>query len=338
MSVRIAINGFGRVGRAALRASYEQGADVEWVAVNDLVEPAALAHLLRRDTVYGPFGRTVEAAEHALVIDGHEVAVFAEEDPAALPWTDLGVDVVIESTGKFRTRAAAAKHLDAGARKVIVSAPAKDPDATLVLGVNGHTYDPAHHDVISNASCTTNCLAPVVKVLHEGLGIRHGSMTTVHAYTADQRLVDLPHKDPRRARAAALNIVPTTTGAARAIGLVIPELAGRLTGYSARVPVPTGSMIDLTVETVRATSVEEVNALVAARADRGELEGILAYTEEPFVSSDVIGSPFSSVFDAGMTSVVGGTQVKVVAWYDNEWGYSSRLVDLAQRVLTPVHV
>jgi glyceraldehyde 3-phosphate dehydrogenase len=338
MSVRVAINGFGRIGRSVLRASFEQDADIQWVAINDLVEPAALAQLLRRDTVYGAFGHTVEAADGAIVVDGHSIAVLAESDPSALPWRDLGVDVVIESTGRFRTRAAAAGHLQAGARKVIVSAPVKDPDTTLVLGVNGHLYDPAIHDVISNASCTTNCLAPVVKVLHEGLGIRHGSMTTVHAYTADQRLVDMPHKDARRARAAALNIIPTTTGAAKAIGLVIPELAGRLKGYSARVPVPTGSMVDLTVEVARPTTVEEVNALVAGHADRGELEGILAYTEEPFVSSDVIGSPFSSVFDAGLTTVVGGTQVKVVAWYDNEWGYSSRLVDVAQRVLVPARV
>ena len=336
MSVRVAINGFGRVGRAALRAAYEQDAEIEWVAINDLVEPAALAHLLRRDTVYGPFGASVEATETAILVDGHEIPVFSITDPLALPWRELDVDVVIEATGRFRTRALAAQHLEAGARKVIISAPGKDVDATLVLGVNFDTYDPEHDDVISNASCTTNCLAPVAKVLHETVGIRHGQMTTVHAYTADQCLVDMPHKDPRRARAAALNIIPTTTGAATALGLVIPELAGKLHGYAARVPVPTGSLVDLVVEVERSTSVEEINAAFRERADTGDLEGVLQFTDEPFVSADVIRSPFSAVFDGGLTSVVGGTQVKVVAWYDNEWGYSSRLVDLAQRVLVPV--
>ena len=338
MSVRVAINGFGRVGRAALRAAYEQDADIEWVAINDLVEPAALAHLLRRDTVYGPFGATVEATETAIIVDGHEIPVFGLTDPLALPWRELDVDVVIEATGRFRTRALAAQHLESGARKVIISAPGKDVDATVVLGVNFDTYDPERHDVISNASCTTNCLAPVAKVLHETVGIRHGQMTTVHAYTADQSLVDMPHKDPRRARAAALNIIPTTTGAAKALGLVIPELAGKLHGYAARVPVPTGSLVDLVVEVERPTSVEEINAAFRERADTGELEGILQFTDEPFVSADVIRSPFSAVFDGGLTSVVDSTLVKVVAWYDNEWGYSSRLVDLAQRVLVPVTV
>jgi glyceraldehyde 3-phosphate dehydrogenase len=338
MPVRVAINGFGRVGRATLRAAYEQEADIEWAGINDLVDPATLAQLLRRDSIYGAFGLPVEAAEHGIVVDGVHVPVLAEEDPAALPWEALGVDVVIESTGRFRARADAARHLEAGARKVIVSAPAKDPDVTLVLGVNGDTYDPDKHDVISNASCTTNCLAPVAKVLHTTFGIRHGLMTTVHAYTADQRLVDLPHKDLRRARAAALNVVPTTTGAAKAIGLVIPELDGKLHGYAARVPVATGSLVDLTVEVERPTTADEVNDAFREQADAGTLEGILAYSDEPFVSSDVIGSAYSSVFDAGLTSVVDGTLVKVVAWYDNEWGYSSRLVDLAQRVLVPVAV
>jgi glyceraldehyde 3-phosphate dehydrogenase len=267
------------------------------------------------------------------------VPAFRESDPAALPWEELGVDVVLEATGRFRTRAEAAAHLETGARKVILSAPAKgsEPaDANLVLGVNDDVYDPERHHIVTNASCTTNCLAPVAKVLHETVGIRHGLMTTVHAYTADQRLVDLPHKDPRRARAAGLNIVPTSTGAAKALGLVVPELAGKLHGYAARVPVPTGSLVDLTVETLRGTSTDEVNAIFRERSDTGPLAGILAYSEEPLVSSDVIGSPYSAVFDAGLTSVVDSTQVKVVAWYDNEWGYATRLVELAERVLVPV--
>jgi glyceraldehyde 3-phosphate dehydrogenase len=296
-----------------------------------------LAQLLRHDTVYGPFPGTVEAVERGLLVDGHRIEVPGLTDPAALPWEELGVEVVIESTGLHRSREAAAKHLEAGARKVIVSAPAKEPDVTVVLGVNfEHVYEPEAHQIISNASCTTNCLAPVAKVLHEGLGIRHGLMTTVHAYTGDQRLLDAPHKDYRRARSAAANLVPTTTGAAKALGLVIPELAGKLHGYAVRVPVLTGSLVDLTLEVDRPTSVEEVNALVAGRADHAELEGILAYSEEPLVSSDIIRSPFSSIFDAGLTSVMDGTQVKIVSWYDNEWGYSNRLVDLAQRVLVPV--
>jgi glyceraldehyde 3-phosphate dehydrogenase len=337
MAVRVAINGFGRTGRAAFRAAYEREADIEWVAINDLAEPAMLAQLLRHDTVYGPFAASVAAVDGALVVDGVRIAVPAQTDPASLPWADLDVDVVIESTGRFRARADAAKHLAAGARKVIVSAPAKEPDVTVALGVNfDDVYDPDAHRIISNASCTTNCLAPVAKVLHEGLGILHGLMTTVHAYTGDQMLLDGPHKDYRRARAAACNLVPTTTGAAKALGLVVPELAGKLQGYAVRVPVPTGSLVDLTIEVERPTSVEEVNEIVAARADVGGLEGILAYSEEPLVSSDIVKSPYSAIFDAGLTSVVDGTQVKVVAWYDNEWGYSNRLVELAQRVLVPV--
>jgi glyceraldehyde 3-phosphate dehydrogenase len=336
MATRVAINGFGRVGRAAFRSACAKEADIEWAGINDLVDPATMAHLLRRDTLYGAFAAAVEATENAIVVDGFEIPVFGEQDPAALPWGELGVDVVVESTGRFRTRANAARHLDAGAKKVIISAPARDAVPTFVLGVNFEAYDPEHDDVISNASCTTNCLAPVAKVLHEAVGIKHGSMTTVHAFTADQRLVDLPHKDLRRARAASLNIIPTTTGAAKAIGLVIPELDGRLNGYAVRVPVATGSLVDLTVETSRATSVDEINATFEASADLRGLTGILAYTDEPFVSSDVIGSPYSAVFDAGLTAVVDGTQVKVVAWYDNEWGYSTRLVELAQRVLEPV--
>jgi glyceraldehyde 3-phosphate dehydrogenase len=339
MVIRAAINGFGRTGRAAFRAAYETGAEIEWVAINDVAEPAMLAQLLRHDSVYGPFAGRVEAEAEALVVDGRRIAALSETDPAELPWSELDVDVVIESTGRFRGRADAAKHLAAGARKVIVSAPAKEPDVTVVLGVNFHdVYDAEKHNIISNASCTTNCLAPVAKVLHEGLGIRHGLMTTVHAYTGDQRLLDAPHKDYRRARSAACNLVPTTTGAAKALGLVVPELAGKLNGYAVRVPVATGSLVDLTVEVETPTSVDEVNELVAHSADHGPLQGILGYSEEPLVSTDVIKSPFSAIFDAGLTAVIGGTQVKVIAWYDNEWGYSSRLVDLAQRVLVPVAV
>jgi glyceraldehyde 3-phosphate dehydrogenase len=339
MAIRAAINGFGRTGRAAFRAAYESGADVEWVAINDVAEPAMLAQLLRHDTVYGPFPARVEVEHDALVVDGQRIVVPAETDPARLPWGELEVDVVIESTGRFRARADAEKHLEAGARKVIVSAPAKDPDVTVVLGVNfDDVYDSGAHRVISNASCTTNCLAPVAKVLHERFGIRHGLMTTVHAYTGDQCLLDGPHKDYRRARAAACNLVPTTTGAAKALGLVVPELAGKLNGYAVRVPVPTGSLVDLTVEVEQPTSVEEVNELFADCADSGPLERILSYSEEPLVSSDVVKSQYSSIFDAGLTAVIDGTQVKVVAWYDNEWGYSNRLVDLTQRVFAPVAV
>jgi glyceraldehyde 3-phosphate dehydrogenase len=337
MAIRVAINGFGRTGRAAFRAAHERNAEIEWVAINDVADPAMLAQLLKHDTVYGPFAGSVEAAEDAILVDGTRVAAPSEIDPAKLPWGELDVDVVIESTGRFRARDDAARHLDAGARKVIISAPAKDPDVTVALGVNfDDVYDPEKHRIISNASCTTNCLAPVAKVLHEGLGIRHGLMTTVHAYTGDQMLLDGPHKDYRRARAAANNLVPTTTGAAKALGLVVPELEGKLHGYAVRVPVPTGSLVDLTIEVERATSRDEVNELVAGRADSDELEGILAYSEDPLVSSDIVRLPYSAIFDAGLTSVIDGTQVKVVAWYDNEWGYSNRLVELAQRVVVPV--
>jgi glyceraldehyde 3-phosphate dehydrogenase (phosphorylating) len=337
MTPRVAINGFGRIGRAALRSAYAQGRGIEWVAINDLVEPAALAQLLRRDTVYGRFERSVDCTDDAIIVDGHPIAVFSERDPAVLPWEELDVDVVIEATGHFRTREAASRHQYAGAKKVVISAPGKDVPM-FVVGVNFDSYDPEQDDIVSNASCTTNCLAPVAKVLHETVGIRHGSMTTVHAFTADQRLVDQPHKDPRRARAASLNMVPTTTGAAKAIGLVIPELDGKLTGYAVRVPVPTGSLIDVTFEAERPTSVEEINRMFRQYKEHGDLEGILDYTEEPFVSSDVIGSSYSAVVDAGLTAVVDETSVKVVAWYDNEWGYATRLVDLAQRVLAPVPV
>jgi glyceraldehyde 3-phosphate dehydrogenase (phosphorylating) len=334
MPVKVAINGFGRVGRAAFRAAYEREEAIEWVGINDLFELDALAHLLKYDSVYGRFPGVVEAGDGVLRVDGAEIPVFSESNPFELPWSELGAEVVLEATGRFRSRSDAGKHLAAGASKVVVSAPMKDPDTTVVLGVNFDSdYDPDLHDVISNASCTTNCLAPVAKLLHEAIGIRHGLMTTIHAYTADQRLVDLPHKDLRRARAAAVNLVPTSTGAAKAIGLVIPELAGKLHGFAVRAPIPTGSMVDLTIEASRPTSVEEVNAVIHEHADAGELEGILAYSEEPLVSSDVVKSPYSSIFDAPLTSVVDGTQVKVVAWYDNEWGYSNRLVELAEKVL-----
>ena len=332
MSVRVGINGFGRIGRNVFRAARAVDADIEWVAVNDLTDAATLAHLLRYDSILGPYRGSVEVAGQDLVVDGSPLRVLAERDPGALPWGDLGVDVVIESTGFFTARAAAAKHLDGGATKVVISAPASGEDITVVLGVNFDRYSPAEHHVISNASCTTNCLAPMAKVLHESIGIRHGLMTTIHAYTADQRLQDMPHDDLRRARAAALNLVPTSTGAAKAVGLVLPELAGKLHGFSVRAPVPTGSLVDLTFEAARETSVEEVNATLSGRADSGDLAGILAYTEDPIVSTDVIGNPFSSVVDGGLTAVIDGTLVKAVSWYDNEWGYSNRIVELVQRL------
>jgi len=340
MSVRVAINGFGRIGRTVTRIAHERDSELEIVAINDVTDAATLAALLRRDSIFGAFPGTVIAGDGGIDIDGRSVRVLSEPSPAALPWQELGVDVVLEATGRFRTRAAAAQHLDAGARKVILTAPAKgdEPaDADVVLGVNfDEVYDADNHHIITNASCTTNCLAPVAKVLHETVGIRHGLMTTIHAYTSDQRLQDAPHKDLRRARAAALNLIPTSTGAAKAVGLVIPELAGRLHGFAVRVPTPTGSIVDLTIEAERATSAEEVNAAFRERADQGAMTGILQYSEEPLVSTDIVGSPYSSIFDAGLTSVIDGTQVKVVAWYDNEWGYATRLVELAERVLVPV--
>jgi glyceraldehyde 3-phosphate dehydrogenase len=339
MTIRAAINGLGRTGRAALRAAVERDAPIEWIAVNDVMGAEMIEQLLHRDSVYGGFPGEISLEGDVLHIGDQGVRVFGEADPADLPWGELGVDVVIESTGRFRDRAGAAKHLEAGAGRVIVSAPAKEPDVTVALGVNfDEVYDPERHRIISNASCTTNCLAPVAKVLHEAVGIRHGLMTTVHAYTGDQMLLDGPHKDPRRARSAAINMVPTTTGAAKALGLVVPELAGKLHGYAVRVPLPTGSLVDLTVEVERPTSVEEVNAAFRARADRDELEGILAYSEAPIVSSDILASPFSSILDAPLTAVTDGTCVKVVAWYDNEWGYSTRLGELVERVGAPVAV
>ena len=334
MAVRVGINGFGRIGRNVFRAAYERGADIEWLAVNDLVDPKTIAHLLKYDSSYGPFPGTVEATDNGLRVDGDEIRVLAERDPATLPWGDLGADVVIESTGLFTDRENAAKHLEAGAKKVVISAPATNPDVTVVLGVNfDEVYDRDSHDVISNASCTTNCLAPVAKVLQDTVGIKHGLMTTIHAYTADQRLLDMPHRDLRRARAAAVNLIPASTGAAKAIGVVIPELNGKLHGFAVRAPVPTGSVVDLTIEANRETTIEEVNQALRAAADHGPMEGLLLYTEDPIVSSDIVKSPASSILDSQLTAVMDGTMVKVVAWYDNEWGYSNRVADLVQRLL-----
>jgi glyceraldehyde 3-phosphate dehydrogenase len=333
MPVRVGINGFGRIGRNLFRASKAQGADIEWVAANDLTDAKTLAHLLKYDSILGPYPGSVEVADDGIVVDGQPLKILAERDPGDLPWGDLGVDVVVESTGFFTKRAQAAKHLEGGARKVIISAPASDEDITVVLGVNFDQYDKDRHHVISNASCTTNCLAPFSKVLHEAIGIKHGLMTTIHAYTADQRLQDAPHSDLRRARAAAVNLVPASSGAAKAVGLVLPELNGRLSGFAIRAPVPTGSVVDLTFEAERPTSVEEVNAALEAQADQGDLAGILAYTEDPIVSSDIVTNPYSSIVDGQLTSVLDGTLVKVISWYDNEWGYSNRLADLIQKVL-----
>jgi glyceraldehyde 3-phosphate dehydrogenase len=333
MALKAGINGFGRIGRNVFRAAHARGADIDWVGVNDITDNATLAHLLKYDSILGPFQGEVEATDDGLVVDGKPLKVFAERDPGNLPWADAGADVVIESTGLFTDRDSASKHLGAGAKKVIITAPAKGPDVTLALGVNDDAYDPESHDVISNASCTTNCLAPVARVLHDTVGIESGIMTTIHAYTADQNLQDGPHSDRRRARAAAVNLVPTSTGAAKAIGLVIPELDGKLNGIAVRAPVATGSVIDLVCQVSRDTTVEEINGAFAERADSGSLEGILKYTDDPIVSSDIITSSYSSVFDSGLTMVIEGRLVKVVAWYDNEWGYSNRVVDLAERVL-----
>ncbi|MGO4103209.1 type I glyceraldehyde-3-phosphate dehydrogenase [Leifsonia sp. YAF41] len=331
MSVKIGINGFGRIGRNFFRAALAKGSDLEIVAVNDLTDPKTLAHLLKYDTITGRLDATVELDGDTIVVNGHRIKVLADRDPANLPWGELGVDIVIESTGFFTKAELARKHIAAGAKKVLVSAPATgDNVATIVLGVNEHVYDAAIHDVISNASCTTNCLAPLAKVFMDNFGIERGLMTTVHAYTADQNLQDGPHSDLRRARAAAANIIPTSTGAAKALGLVIPELIGKLDGYALRVPVPTGSITDLTVTASRPVTVEEVNAAYKAAAE-GPLKGILKYTEDPIVSSDIVGDPHSSIFDAGLTKVI-GDQVKVASWYDNEWGYSNRLVDLTEFV------
>ncbi|WP_248965559.1 type I glyceraldehyde-3-phosphate dehydrogenase [Sphaerisporangium perillae] len=330
MSIRVGINGFGRIGRNFWRAVAASGKDIEVVAVNDLTDNATLAHLLKYDSILGRLPYEVKSTAEEITVDGKAIKVFAERDPAKLPWGDLGVDVVLESTGLFTDAAKARVHADNGAKKVIISAPAKGEDITIVLGVNDDKYDPAAHTIISNASCTTNCLAPMAKVINDTFGIEKGLMTTIHAYTQDQNLQDGPHKDLRRARAAAINIVPTSTGAAKAIGLVLPELKGKLDGFALRVPIPTGSATDLTVEVGRETTVEEVNAALKAAAD-GPLRGILTYTEDEIVSSDIVTDPSSCIFDAGLTKVI-GNQVKVVGWYDNEWGYSNRLVDLIQLV------
>ena len=334
MAVRVGINGFGRIGRNVFRAAYERGADIEWLAVNDLVDAKTIAHLLRYDSNYGPFPGEVEATDTGLRVDGNEIRVLAERDPAALPWGELGADVVIESTGLFTDRENASKHLGAGAKKVVISAPATDPDVTVALGVNfDQVYDREQHHLISNASCTTNCLAPIAKVVHDTVGIKHGLMTTIHAYTADQRLQDMPHRDLRRARAAAVNLIPASTGAAKAIGLVIPDLNGKLHGFAVRAPVPTGSVVDLTAEVERETSVEELNDAFRQAAGSGPLQGYLAYTEDPIVSTHIIKNPASSIVDSQLTAVMDGTMVKVISWYDNEWGYSNRIADLVQRIL-----
>nr|WP_231709667.1 type I glyceraldehyde-3-phosphate dehydrogenase [Arthrobacter zhangbolii] len=330
VTTRVGINGFGRIGRNYFRAALEQNADLDIVAVNDLTSPETLAHLLKYDSVTGRLGADLEVRDGNIVVGGKTIKVLAERDPANLPWSDLGVDIVIESTGFFTKAEDAKKHLDAGAKKVLISAPGKGSDITIVMGVNDADYDPATQNIISNASCTTNCLGPLAKVLHEAFGIERGLMTTVHAYTADQNLQDGPHRDLRRARAAALNIVPTTTGAAKAIGQVLPELDGKLDGFALRVPVPTGSVTDLTVTVGREATVEEINDVYKTAAN-GPLAGILRYTDEPIVSSDIVTDPASCIFDSGLTRVM-GNQVKVVGWYDNEWGYSCRLVDLTSLV------
>jgi len=337
MAVKVGINGFGRIGRNVFRAALESGSELDFVAVNDLIDAETIAHLLRYDTVLGRFPGEIEVSGEGVVVDGKELRVLNEKDPAALPWGDLGIEVVIESTGLFTKREGAEKHLEAGAKKVIISAPATDPDVTVVLGVNFDSYDPEKHNIISNASCTTNCLAPVAKVLNDTVGIERGLMTTIHAYTSDQRLQDMPHKDKRRSRAAAANLIPTSTGAAKAIGLVLPDLQGKLNGIAVRAPVITGSLVDLVCDVSQETSAEQINAAMREAAE-GPLGGILAYTEDPIVSSDIVTDPHSSVFDAEQTTVVDGKFVKVLSWYDNEWGYSNRCVELAEKVLQPATV
>ncbi|MEO7368073.1 MAG: type I glyceraldehyde-3-phosphate dehydrogenase [Gemmatimonadaceae bacterium] len=332
MAIRVGINGFGRIGRQVLRAAKEQGvADLDFVAINDLTDTKTLAHLFKYDSVHGRFDGDVEANGNAIIVDGDEVKILSEKDPAALPWADLGVDIVLESTGRFTNAPDARKHITAGAKKVIISAPAKGEDITIVMGINSDKYDPASHHIISNASCTTNCLVPMVKVIKDNFGFRHGSMLTVHSYTNDQQILDFPHKDLRRARAAAVSMIPTTTGAAKATALVMPELKGKIDGLSIRVPTPDVSFTDLTVEVERATTIAEVNAAFKAISE-GALEGILAYSEEELVSCDYIGNPHSCIIDSKTTNVVDGTMVKVSGWYDNEWGYSSRCVDMLRFV------
>lgn len=328
MALRVGINGFGRIGRQVIRAAKEQGAALDFVAVNDLTDTATLAHLFKYDSVHRTYKGTVKGGEGELSIDGDQIKVLSEKDPAKLPWSDLGVDVVLESTGRFTSRDDAAKHIDAGAKKVIISAPAKGEDITIVMGVNHDKYDGSKHHIVSNASCTTNCLVPMVKVIRDAFGFKHGSMTTIHSYTNDQNLLDLPHKDLRRARAAAMSMIPTTTGAAKATSLVIPEVKGKIDGIAIRVPTPDVSFTDLVVEVERATAIADVNAAFRKAADSAPLKGFLAYSDEPLVSSDYIGNPYSCILDASSTNVIDGTLVKVCGWYDNEWGYASRCVDL----------
>ena len=332
MSVRVGINGFGRIGRNFFRAARKRNADIEFVAVNDLGDAKTMAHLLKYDSVLGPLEEEVEPADGGIRVGDYDLKLLNEKDPSALPWKDLGVQVVVESTGLFTKRDQAQLHLDAGAEKVVISAPATDPDVTIVLGVNEEAYDKEKHRIISNASCTTNCVAPLAKVLNDAWGIESGFMTTIHAYTNDQQILDLPHKDLRRARAAGINLIPTSTGAARAIGVVIPELKGKVDGISIRAPVPDGSVVDLVVHLKSAADVDTVNAKFAELADKGELEGILRYSDDPIVSTDVIGSSYSAIFDSELT-MANGSEVKVFGWYDNEWGYSCRLVELVGRLL-----
>ena len=334
MAIRVGINGFGRIGRQVVRAAKEQGADLDFIAVNDLTDTKTLAHLFKYDSVHRTYGGDVRATEKSVIIDGDEIQVLSEKDPAKLPWKSLGVDIVLESTGRFTDATQAKAHIAGGARKVIISAPAKGEDITLCMGVNDEKYDPAKHHIISNASCTTNCLVPMVKVVRDRFGFRHGSMTTVHSYTNDQNILDLPHKDLRRARAAAVSMIPTTTGAAKATSLVIPEVKGKIDGIAIRVPTPDVSFVDLVVEVERQTTVEEVNAAFRTAAASGPLKGIVDYTEVELVSVDFIGNPFSCVLDAKSTNVIDGTLVKVCGWYDNEWGYASRCVDVLAMVGT----
>ena len=329
--IRVGINGFGRIGRNFFRATLERGGDFELVAANDIGDTKTMAHLLKHDSVLGTLDLPVEAGDGFIRVGDHEIKFVSERDPGQLPWSELGVDVAIESTGLFTDRESAQKHLDAGAKKVVISAPATDPDFTVVLGVNDREYDPEQHNIISNASCTTNCVAPLAKVLHEAYTIERGFMTTIHAYTNDQRTLDLPHPDLRRARAAAINLIPTSTGAARAIGLVLPDLKGKVDGMSMRAPVPTGSIVDLVVQVTKETNRDQVNELFRSKADTGDFEGILQFSDEPLVSTDIIHSSYSAIFDSGLT-MVNGNLVKVFGWYDNEWGYSCRLVDLVAKI------
>ncbi len=332
MAVKVAINGFGRIGRCALRAAYKQGLDIDFVCINDLTDAATLAHLLKYDSVHGIADLDISHNDDAIIVNGKKIKITAEKNPADLPWKELGVEVVIESTGLFRKRQDAMKHIDAGAKKVIISAPATEPDITVVLGVNFDKYDKNKHNIISNASCTTNCLAPVAKVLNDEFGMENGIMTTIHSYTNDQKILDLPHSDIRRARAAAVSMIPTSTGAAKAVGLVLPELQGKLDGFAVRVPTPNVSLVDLTCVLSKNATVEEINEAIK-KASEDPMKGILLYTEEELVSCDFNGNPYSSIYDSKLTKVMGGRNVKVISWYDNEWGYSNRIAELATKVL-----